>query len=297
MSVHPTDVCCLVGTTALHQSSRHLRHMQAGSALCLQSAFTCGADGLDLVVHTPARVSVAGRSCRERSVLLRVLMTLACVVQLALVFAALSAPGNTPRWVLVLLPLLGSLALMWGGHCLLVSPQAAFLQLIHRSVFGCAAASIVVGTTWSSSDASLSIAALRCVAWAPLWSILLPAFVFTVCVWSVQVRAVSAAVALRRKLTGRGGAKGAVAPTPSTEGVRTAMALSKPSLVPGASAAAALSSTRQAFVILLSVLALSVLHVVQGGIESEAPGASWYIVASPLLLTLGTLAVSAAASL
>ena len=278
-------------------SARHMRHLEAGSVLCLQSAMSCGADGLDLALHTPARVSRAGRACRERSVLLRVLISLTCVVQLALVFATLSAGAASSRWVLVLLPLWGSCLLLGCGHVLLVPPQAAPLQLVHRSGFIFVAVSIIVGAAMSSGSWSLDSAGLRCVSWAPAWAVLLPSLVFMACVWTTQARAVAAAVALRRKLTGHGATRGAVAPAPSVEGVRAAVALSTPSLVPGASAAAALSSTKQVFIMLLSVFALSVLHVLQERIEAAAAGASWYIVASPLLLTLGTLAVSAAASI
>ncbi len=126
---------------------------------------------------------------------------------------------------------------------------------------------------------------------------LVPALAFTGTVWFIQVRAVAAAHALRRRVTGQGAPKGAVAPTPTQEGLQTAVALSKPSLVPGASAAASLPTTRRAFLLLLSVLALSLLHVWREQMEEQVPGGSWYIVASPLLLLFGTVASSAVASI
>ncbi len=126
-------------------SSRNLRSFEAGSVLCLRSVLTCGAAGLDLGLFTAARTARKGSVCRERRVLLGVLLTLAAVVQMALVFATLSAGGADKKWLPALLPLWGTLLVFWAGHIATAPLYSTAIQCLHRAAFLCAAASIMLG--------------------------------------------------------------------------------------------------------------------------------------------------------
>jgi hypothetical protein len=292
---------------SVHARRRHSESQHAisalfrvpGGVLCVRSALTCGADGLDLAVFTPARTALHAKGCRDHRILILVLVCLAVVVQLAVIFAALSAGQSALGWLPSFLPLWGALGAFSLGHVALVPSSSIALQLCHRSSFLLFALAVALGALRADSSSLLggqSDASLA-VAYAPFWAAVLPATTFLGLAWFLQARAVKQAAALKRRFTGRGGGKGAVAPQPSHAGVAAAVALSKPSLVPEGSAAAAIGTTRRAFVITLSLLVCSALHLLRPALEEDAPGSSWYIVALPLVLVYSTVASSALVSI